>query len=143
MTPVFWGISGIEFVEIDFECRKVFTVSVVKFIYQFLRGNASFGRINFYRRAMRIGSAHINYIFSDLFKEADVDVRLNVFDKMTYVYVAIGIWQSAGNKNLSQAALPLGPKRIGPNLVTQSKRAVIILSLFQGIRDWGPSPCPP
>jgi hypothetical protein len=90
---------------------------VMKFIYQFLRRNASLGRINFYRRAMRIGSAHINYILPKESKEADVDVRLNIFDQMTYVYIAISVRQSAGNKNFSQAALPLGPKKVGPKFV--------------------------
>ena len=64
----------------------------MKLIHQFTWGYSPLGCINFYGCAVRVGSADIDDMFPNKSKESNEYVRLNIFDKVTYMYVAVGVW---------------------------------------------------
>ena len=61
----------------------------MKLIHQFTWRYSSLGCIYFYRRAVRVRRADIDDMFPNKSKESNEYVRLNIFDKVTYVYVAV------------------------------------------------------
>lgn len=63
----------------------------MKLTDQFSWRYSPLGCINFYGRAVRVGSADIDNMFPNKSEESNEYVCLNIFDKVTYVYVAVRV----------------------------------------------------
>jgi hypothetical protein len=82
---------SVELVELHLETREIFSLSFVELLDQLLWRDASLSSVYFYRRAVRVRGAHVNHVLFEQLEESDVNVRLNVFNQVADMDVAVGV----------------------------------------------------
>ncbi|MNS98299.1 hypothetical protein D3C72_1326630 [compost metagenome] len=98
---VFFGVSGVEIVEVDQELGKVGAVFSLDVGDQLFRGDAFLFRAQHDRRTVGVVGADINALVAAVLLEAHPHIGLDVFQHMAKVNRTIGIGQGAGDENLT------------------------------------------
>ena len=90
-------------IEANVEAAKIFRMGFPdvgdKLVFAdslFLGGNSN-------GRAVSIVRAKIAAVFAAQFLKSNPNVRLNILNEMSYMDIAVGIWESASDKNFSTA----------------------------------------
>jgi hypothetical protein len=81
---------------------KGFEVRLVRAVHAFDQldlGHALLPRAQHNRRTMRVVRAHVRHVMPAQTLKTYPDIRLNVFDEMPDVDVAVGIGQGTGDEN--------------------------------------------
>ena len=65
MSLVFGSVGRIEFIETNFESRKISPMSLMKFLYQSLGGHSLLGRVDLNRSPVSVRCAYVKDIFTN------------------------------------------------------------------------------
>lgn len=98
---VFFGVSGVEVIEVHQEVGKVGAVFSLDVGDQLFRGDAFFFRAQHDRRTVGVVGADINALVAAVLLEAHPHVGLDVFQHVAKMDRTIGIGQGAGDEDLA------------------------------------------
>ncbi|VVM91438.1 hypothetical protein PS647_02842 [Pseudomonas fluorescens] len=98
---VFFGVSGVEIVEVHQEVGKVGAVFSLDVGDQLFRGDAFLFRAQHDRRTVGVVGADIDALIAAVLLEAHPHIGLDVFQHMAEVNRTIGIGQGAGDEDLA------------------------------------------
>jgi hypothetical protein len=86
-------------IEADAESFEIRLVRAVHRCDQLDLGHTLLPRAQHNRRTMRVVRAHVRHVVSAQTLKTHPDIRLNVFDEMPDVNMAVGIGQGTGDEN--------------------------------------------
>ena len=99
VVTVFFAVGAVILVMIDEKALKIAHVRFAHAVNERLRADAFLLRTQHDGRAVGVVGANVVAFVAAHALEAHPDIRLNVFDQMPEVNIAVGIRQGAGDEN--------------------------------------------